>query len=152
MGDETGTLLLYDRADQDGSSHASAYRKNITNYHMQQPVEHTVEIQTLDQWAASASINSIDFLKIDTEGYEFEVLKGAKELLEAGRINVIQFEFGTTHCFSRRFIHDFIELLPDHILFRLFPRGLLRLDLPTLETEIFAFQNIVAIPANNAPT
>jgi FkbM family methyltransferase len=36
----------------------------------------------------------INILKIDTEGYELEVLKGCKKLLSKGKIDYIQFEYG----------------------------------------------------------
>lgn len=36
----------------------------------------------------------IDFLEIDVEGFEFEVLKGAEAMLADKRITTIQFEFG----------------------------------------------------------
>ena len=35
----------------------------------------------------------IDFIKIDTEGYEFEVLDGAKNLLKEQQPKFIQIEF-----------------------------------------------------------
>jgi len=40
-----------------------------------------------------------DLLKIDTEGYEFEVMKGAVEFIKAHRPRVIQIEFNLHHLF-----------------------------------------------------
>lgn len=146
LGSEESSLILYDKADQDGSTHASMHEKIITHEHLQQTVEHTVQVRTLDQVADKLNIKHIDFLKIDTEGYEFEVLEGATGMLETNQISIIQFEFGSTHCFSRNFVYDFKEKLPNHDLYRLLPKALLKLDKPPLETEIFGFQNIVALP------
>jgi FkbM family methyltransferase len=42
-------------------------------------------------------IADIDFLKIDVEGAELKVLKGASELLAAKRIKFIQVEYGGTY-------------------------------------------------------
>ncbi|MGH7936870.1 MAG: FkbM family methyltransferase, partial [Chthoniobacterales bacterium] len=39
------------------------------------------EVKSLDQFCAETGINSIDLLKIDVEGFEFEVIKGATEML-----------------------------------------------------------------------
>ena len=40
------------------------------------------------------SINYIDILKIDTEGFDIEVLKGASTMLKANQISFIQVEAG----------------------------------------------------------
>lgn len=42
----------------------------------------------------SKNIKNIDFLKIDTEGYELDVLQGFEDFLE--NVKIIQFEYGGT--------------------------------------------------------
>lgn len=59
----------------------------------EEPTE-AVELQTLDGFCESAGVQQIDFLKIDTEGYDLEVLEGAKRLLQEQRVAVIQVEAG----------------------------------------------------------
>ena len=49
---------------------------------------------TLDEYCKLKNIEYIDFLKIDVEGDEFNVLKGASDLLSKKRIKYIQFEYG----------------------------------------------------------
>lgn len=51
-----------------------------------------VKTETLDNICAKLEITSIDFLKIDVEGFEKEVLAGANALLENNLIKFIQFE------------------------------------------------------------
>ncbi|MFO0810547.1 MAG: FkbM family methyltransferase [Gemmataceae bacterium] len=53
----------------------------------------TVQIRTLDELAEAHGLPDIDLLKIDVEGYEPEVLAGAKRLLGGGRIRAILCEF-----------------------------------------------------------
>ncbi len=53
-----------------------------------------IQIKTLDDFCNEKNIDSIDILKIDTEGYEFEVLNGAKSLLDEGKIKFIFSEVG----------------------------------------------------------
>ncbi len=63
----------------------------------------TVEVKTVDQVMSEQGLDFIHYLKIDTEGFELEVLKGAKEALSASRIAIIQVEVGfgqTKHEFS----------------------------------------------------
>lgn len=52
----------------------------------------TVNIQTLDSFSEGHGFKTIDFLKIDTEGYELEILEGAHELLKNQKIGMIYIE------------------------------------------------------------
>ena len=52
-----------------------------------------VPTTTLDTFVEQHGIKNIDFLKIDTEGFELEVLQGAKQLLSEGRIGTVIFEY-----------------------------------------------------------
>ncbi len=51
-----------------------------------------VVTQTIDSFCIEKNISNIDILKIDTEGNELNVLKGAKNLLEKNKINIIYVE------------------------------------------------------------
>ena len=51
------------------------------------------DMTSIDSFCKENEINKIDFLKIDVEGYELEVIKGAKNMIDAGNISIIQFEF-----------------------------------------------------------
>jgi|GEM_PF-1192982 len=48
-----------------------------------------VEITTLDAWAQRSGIRKIDILKIDVQGFEMAVLRGARGLLEAGVTGIV---------------------------------------------------------------
>jgi FkbM family methyltransferase len=52
-----------------------------------------VPITTLDQFAKEKGIDFIHILKSDTQGYDFEVLKGASGLLGNQKIGFVHFEF-----------------------------------------------------------
>lgn len=151
LGACTEEIDLFDRADDDGSEHASVLKDVITDLRGKDFVSHKVKSTTLDSFTKANNITFIDFLKIDTEGYEFDVLVGARELISEQRVGVIQFEFNDAARVSRHFIDDFKHLLPNHILYRLLPKHLLRLDFQPIEEELFAFQNIVAIPKKLVP-
>lgn len=53
-----------------------------------------VRVETIDGFCAENGIDRIDFLKIDTEGHDLEVLKGAATMLGSGHIVAIQVEAG----------------------------------------------------------
>jgi FkbM family methyltransferase len=54
----------------------------------------TVQIKKLDEVCYSAKLDYIDILKIDTEGFDIEVLKGSASMLKANSIGFIQVEAG----------------------------------------------------------
>lgn len=59
-----------------------------------QAKEERITIETLDNYCFKNKISKIDFLKIDTEGYEMNVLEGAKNMLNAGKVSIIFCEVG----------------------------------------------------------
>jgi FkbM family methyltransferase len=56
--------------------------------------ETTVGVLTLDGYCATHSIQQIDFLKLDTQGYELRVLDGAASLMSRHAIPLIYLEVG----------------------------------------------------------
>jgi len=67
---------------------------------------------TLDTFAAERGIETVAFIKVDVEGYEPEVFRGASTLLQEQRIDMILFEY--TPAFYRERSID--EESPIHIL------------------------------------
>lgn len=53
----------------------------------------TFEIRTLDNFCAEQGVGSIDFLKIDVEGLDYQVLLGGSVIIKE-TVNYCQFEFG----------------------------------------------------------
>jgi FkbM family methyltransferase len=146
VGSSAGSMKLYDYRVNDGSSHASLYQDVIEKIHAQPSVSHDVAVITIDDFIVENDINRISLLKIDTEGHELAVLKGASKSISAGKIEAIHFEFNEMNVVSRIFMRDFFELLPNYKFYRLLPNGLLPFaNYDPVFCEIFAFQNIVAI-------
>jgi FkbM family methyltransferase len=151
LGRASGQLTLYDRADHQGSAHASVFQDVIAELHQQAVTATEVRVDTLDNVAAQYGLARIDYLKIDTEGNELAVLEGGARLLGESRIGYIHFEFNEMNVVSRVFLRDFRKLLPGHRLHRLLPHGLLPLGERIVATEIFAYQNILAVPSFDWP-
>lgn len=53
-----------------------------------------IQVQTIDEFCASNTIEHIDLLKTDTEGYDMEVLRGASGLFEREAIDFVYAEAG----------------------------------------------------------
>lgn len=75
----------------------------------------TVTVSTLDAYLAEAGLDHVHLVKSDTEGFDFEVMRGARESLQAGRIDVWQFEYNHRWLFQRNSLHGvfaLVEALP----------------------------------------
>ena len=72
-----------------------------------------VDITTIDAFCAKNEISSIDILKIDTEGFDLNVLKGARKMLSQRRIRFVlievTFDQDNEHNSSYQSIHAFLE-------------------------------------------
>lgn len=110
-----------------------------------QVLEHEVQVETIDGYCRVHSIEHIDLLKIDTEGYELQVLRGATELIKKRKISVIQFEFNEISIFQRTFIRDFYEILPGYTFFRIQEKAMVPMNKYTPFHELFQDQNIAAV-------
>lgn len=88
-----------------------------------------VSTVTIDDVVEEYELDRIDFLKMDVEGHELSVLKGAMGSLQAGRIRALSFEFGSGNINSRTFFHDFWDLLTPFgfKIYRILPSGRLML-------------------------
>ena len=79
------------------------------------PVEKSVEVQavTLDSFCQQNNIRKIDYLKLDVEGAELDVLKGAVNLLQNKAIDYVQFEISEKMLqglnTAAKFIFDFLK-------------------------------------------
>ena len=71
-----------------------------------------VQTQTIDNFCSINKIDSIDILKIDTEGNEVKVLNGAKKLLQKNKISIIYVEILDTKknfLEKEKYIHNFLK-------------------------------------------
>lgn len=123
VGDYEGEIELYSPGTDAGN--ASIYNRRDTCF-VDQDFRHSkVKISTLDAFIAATQIARVDFLKIDVEGHELFVLKGAKKAIRDGRIRAISFEFGSAGVYSRVFFRDIWDFLTDlgYVIHRIVPGG-----------------------------
>lgn len=152
LGSEKGTLHLYDRGGDDGGIRASLSKEALETVQSKPLTAYEVTVSSIDDFVKENSVSSINFIKIDTEGFEMDVLVGARVALSQGKIGAIQFEFNDVHFARRQFLADFQAILPHHRLYRILKDGIVPLDLLSVaEREIFTFQNILAWPLTATP-
>jgi hypothetical protein len=70
-----------------------------------------LDIKTGKEYTITNHIKNIDFLKIDTEGYELNVLQGFDDFLE--NVKIIQFEYGGTFLDNNIKLIDVINYLKE---------------------------------------
>lgn len=146
LGSEEKVERIYTYADGRSSVHASTFKEVFKVFHKTNEITYVdFKMKTLDNFCMEENIATIDFLKIDAEGNELNVLKGAKKMIAEDRIKIIQFEFGECDVFSRVFLRDFYEILPNYEIYRLNTNELIPFIDYDSTNEIFRFQNFVAI-------
>lgn len=107
LGDKKERRIMHCSTDR--STHNSLYDSSDT---MGQKIE--IPIETLDDYCFSKDVKHIDFLKIDVEGHEFFVLKGAQKMFKTSSIDFIQFEFSGGSREARTFLKDFIDFFDQY--------------------------------------
>jgi len=79
----SGLNSLVDNAN----SHSDAVGEEIV-------ADEMVDVKKIDSFASDKSIDTIDLLKIDTEGYEMQVIQGAMNYMKDNRVKLIFCELG----------------------------------------------------------
>ena len=106
-----------------------------------------VESVTGTQFCSGNGIDRIGLLKIDVEGAERLVLEGFDEMLDAGKIDVIQFEYGYANGDDHFLMRDFYELLTrkGYIMGPLKPAGVFFADFEYPLNNFDSGPNYVAV-------
>lgn len=106
----------------------------------------TVRLATADEYCAQNCIARIDLLKIDAEGHDLEVLRGAQQMLARRAIQVLQFEYNQRWIEARHFLKDAFDLLLPlgYHIGKITPRGIEFYPAYHFELESFREANYLA--------
>lgn len=72
----------------------------------------SVEVDTVDRVCAREGIPRVSYLKIDTEGHDLDVLRGAQDSLHGQRVDLVEVEAGMNPSNER---HVPLEVLKDYL-------------------------------------
>lgn len=140
MSDKAGEATLY--YDNPGSGLASVYKRELDYLNIDYSKSESIILNTIDNYCIENNISDIDFLKMDVEGNELNVLKGAKDMLNAGKISNIQIEFGGCNLDSRTIFRDFWDLLsPKYYVYYILQDGLAEIKTYQENLEIYLTTN-----------
>ena len=95
----------------------------------------------------SKNIKNIDFLKIDTEGYELDVLQGFEDFLK--NVKIIQFEYGGTFLDNNKKLIDVINYLQDKGFYNFSYLTSYGTEIITDFNDHYQYCNIVCINKNS---
>jgi hypothetical protein len=113
-----------------------------------------VQVTTLDEYFADLvkrGPGTLDFVKVDTEGYEFEVLQGAREVITSCRPRFVQIEMNLHQLVRRHTLYSLHDLMGDsYDVFQLVPHGMHQVDATRPEPNTFSYSNFVFVNRNAA--
>jgi len=136
LGDQENNSVLY--VSKEGGVDSSLIKSNNHDF-----LEYNIQVKTLDAYCVEHNISKIDFLKIDTEGYEMNVLKGAVNMIAKKAIHKIQLEHGSIQSImAGSSLYTYKKILPNFKLFHVKQDGMYPLKYSP-KNEIFYNSNYV---------
>ena len=136
LGDKASQVEMFIYGENAGSNsiYYSDYHANKSNG----ITKELVQLTTLDEYIKEKNITKIDFLKIDVEGHELNVIKGGTNTLKAGIVKCVQFEYGIEEMFK-------ILAKYDCRIYRLTPWGKIKVKKFSPNLENYKHSNYLAI-------
>ena len=144
LSDFTGELELNFSVEK---SYLSSSVSNAENSSFKKTI---CKVQRGDDFCEIFQVDIIDFLKVDTEGNDFKVLKGFEEKLKKRKIRLLQFEYGPFSIVSKDLLKDFYDLLYQYgyVIGKIYPN---HIDLREfhVHSENFILSNYIAFSADD---
>ena len=159
MAGRTATLKQMALSDREGSStlHVVTAGAGRNSLHQQfsESLPGTTEqvtTTTLDSYMCAIAQDRVSLLKVDTEGHDLAVLRGARRLFAEHCVEIAQFEYNYRWMDARSFLRDafdFFEPL-DYRIGKVTPRGIEFYPHWDPELETFVEGNYLACTADIA--
>jgi FkbM family methyltransferase len=149
IGDKNETkYLYYDKNNLQWANFNSELKK--IDYLKKSNKSVKCKISTLDNFLfknKKLPLKKIDLIKIDTEGYELEVLIGAKKTIKKFKPKYIQIEYNWHHLFKNVNLYYFSKILKEYQAYKILPfdKELMKINTEKPEHNYFNYSNIVFI-------
>ena len=128
---------------------STLYRRLIAEdkYKIPSPIKILIETITIDSYCKENDIKKINFLKIDVEGAELDVIEGANEMLSLNKIDHIQFEYGGAYLDADISLQQVCRYMSafNYTLFKIHPTGVTPIDKFYPNMETFAYLNFLFV-------
>jgi FkbM family methyltransferase len=144
VSDSPGNATFYEEPDLGETSSL------VGSFSNKQSKTTVVEVSTIDLELERQNIQKVDYLKIDAEGYDFHVLKGATESLSKRKITYLQFEYNMPWAYAGTTLINAINFLESHNyeVFLLQTGGLYKFNYKRYG-DFFEYANFFATPSEN---
>jgi len=143
LSDEPRKLTIH--SNKAFSEVGGLYDRDLSLYDFKLQDAEDCNFETLDDFTAKHGIEKIHLLKVDVEGHDYFVLKGAEKMIHDQRIDFIQFEYGSVNYLSKTYLYDFFKLLaPNYKIYKLLSNGLKEIEAYNTDIEIHVLSNYIA--------
>ena len=88
---------------------------------------------------------SIDYIKIDTEGYEYDVLIGCKETIKSRKPKFVHIEFNWHQLIKSQTLYSFSLLLEGYNAYQLLPNSIVKRDPLDPISNLYFYSNFVFV-------
>lgn len=110
MSDRSGSGIMHIVHEGAGSNSVVAFTDERRTSGETEPVVFT----TVTEFCAAKALSNVRLLKVDAEGHDLSILRGAQGMLANRSIDLVQFEYNLRWIDSRTFLLDAFELLQAH--------------------------------------
>lgn len=102
--------------------HSSLY--DIQGLPEKSNLKETIKLIRGDDFFEEKNIESVDFLKLDIEGAEYDALLGFEKSIKSGKVKAIQFEYGYINITTKKLLIDFYKFFEanDYVVGKIFPK------------------------------
>ena len=144
LGSTESNEIIY--FDEDTTSHASLIQDVNNLSYVSNKNQEKISLTTLDIFLAkNPQQKSIDYIKVDTEGYEYDVLLGCKDTIKLERPKFIHIEFNWHQLIKSQTLYSFSLLLKGYNPYQVLPNSLIKRDPLDPISNIYSYSNFIFI-------